>query len=110
MIWVKNNKYGNKPITIDGITFQSIKEGSRWQKLRLLERAGEITGLARQVRIELVPKTTLYRAVYYIADFVYFDKKSGKTVYEDTKGYRTQIYELKKKLLYWRHGIEVKET
>jgi hypothetical protein len=41
---------------------------------------------------------------------VYFDKRAGKTVYEDVKGMKTEVYKIKKKLLYWRHGIEIKET
>ena len=92
------------------MTFDSVKEASRWQKLQMLSRAGEIVGLNRQVKIEIVPKTKLYRACYYVADFVYFDKRSGKQVYEDVKGCKTDLYKLKKKLLYWRHGIEVTET
>ena len=110
MRWLKESKYHNKWVIIDGIKFQSEKEGKRWQELRMLERAGEITLLARQVKIELVPKSNLFRAVYYVADFVYVDKRTGKTVYEDVKGVRTDVYKLKKKLLYWRHGIEIKET
>ena len=112
MIWVKQNKYGNKRVTIDGITFDSVKEASRWQELQMLARAGEIVGLNRQVKIELIPKTKLYKAVSYVCDFVYFDKRLGKQVYEDVKGMPggTEVYKLKKKLLYWRHGIEITET
>ena len=110
MKWPQESKYHNRRVTVDGISFQSVKEASRWQELRLMERAGEITLLARQVKIELVPKSNLFRAVYYVADFVYVDKRTGKTVYEDVKGVRTDVYKLKKKLLYWRHGIEIKET
>ena len=110
MIWVKQNKYGNQKTTIDGITFDSRKEASRYQELRLMEKAGEIKALTRQQKIELVPKTKLYRAVSYVADFVYFDNRTNKTVYEDVKGCRTEVYKLKKKLLYWRYGIEIMET
>lgn len=110
MRWLKENKYHNKWVEVDGIKFPSIKEAERWKTLRLMERTGEITLLARQVKIELVPKSNLFRAVYYVADFVYVDKRTGKTVYEDVKGVRTDVYKLKKKLLYWRHGIEIKET
>ena len=106
----KESKYHNRKVTVDGITFDSVKEASRWQELRLLEKAGEIVGLNRQQKIELIPKTKLYRAVSYVCDFVYFDKRTGKTVYEDTKGMKTDVYKLKKKLLYWRHGIEILET
>lgn len=112
MRFFKENKYHNRKVTVDGITFDSVKEASRWQELKMLERAGEITALVRQVKIELIPKTKLYRACYYIPDFAYFDKRVQKTIYEDVKGgnYRTKEYLLKRKLLYWRHGIEIKET
>jgi hypothetical protein len=110
MRWLKESKYHNKRVTVDGITFDSVKEASRYQELRMLERAGEITGLVRQQKIELIPKTKLYRACYYVCDFIYFDKLENKTIYEDVKGVRTKEYLLKRKLLYWRHGIEIKET
>ena len=110
MRWMSRSKYGNEKTTVDGITFDSKREAQRWQELLLMQRAGEITGLARQVRIELIPKTKLYRATSYLADFVYFDKRTGKTVYEDAKGMQTDVYRLKKKLLYWRHGIEIREV
>ena len=104
------SKYGNVKTTVDGITFDSRKEASRWQELKLLERAGEITGLNRQLKIELIPKTVLYKAVYYVADFVYFDVRKGKHVYEDVKGVRTKEYIIKKKLLFWRHKIKITEV
>jgi len=110
MRWLKESKYHNKRVTVDGITFDSVKEASRYQELRMLERAGEITGLVRQQKIELIPKTKLYRACYYVCDFIYFDKRENKTIYEDVKGVRTKEYLLKRKLMYWRHGIEIKET
>ena len=114
MNWLKGNKYHNEKVTVDGITFDSKREAARWSELLLMQRAGEITGLARQVRIEVIPKTKLYRASTYVADFVYFDKKANKTVYEDVKGYKEglayQHFKLKQKTLYWRYGIEVKEV
>ena len=110
MRWLKESKYHNRKVTVDGITFDSVKEASRYQELRMLERAGEITGLVRQQKIELIPKTKLYRACYYVCDFIYYDKRENKTIYEDVKGVRTKEYLLKRKLLYWRHGIEIKET
>lgn len=112
MRWPSYNKYGNRKTVVDGITFASQKEASRYQELRMLEKAGEIVGLVRQQKIELIPKTKLYRACFYVPDFIYFDKREGKTIYEDVKSgdYRTKEYLLKRKLLYWRHGIEIKET
>ena len=114
MRWIKDSKYHNRKTVVDGITFDSVKEASRWQELKLMERSGEIVGLVRQVRIELVPKTKLHKARFYVCDFVYFDKAQNKTIYEDVKGYKKglayQLFTLKRDILYWRHGIEVTET
>jgi hypothetical protein len=105
------NKYSNiKTTTADGITHDSRKEARRWVELTLLQRAGEISDLKRQVKYELIPKQEGERAVTYIADFVYTDKKTGSTVIEDCKGFKTDVYKLKKKLLQWRYGIKIKET
>lgn len=104
------NKYGAKRTTIDGITFASKREAARWCDLKLMERAGLIRDLERQVPLEIIPKTDKYRARYYVADFVYTDIATGERIYEDTKGCRTQVYQLKRALVYWRHGIEIIET
>lgn len=103
------NKYGNKRVVVDGIRFDSKREAARWQELKLLERAGEIKGLERQVEYELIPKQPGERAVKYIADFRYIDH-DGKTVVEDTKGVKTPVYILKRKLMLQVHGIRVVEV
>ena len=95
---------------MDGITFDSKKEASRWCELKLLERAGLIRDLTRQRRIELIPKVGRHRARYYVADFEYLDTETGKMVLEDVKGVHTQVYELKKAIIRWRYGIEITET
>lgn len=103
------SKYHNiKTVTSDGIKHDSIKEANRWCELKLLERAGEIQDLQRQVKFELIPKQEGERAVYYVADFTYIE--DGKKIVEDAKGCRTDVYKLKKKLLLWRYGIKIKET
>lgn len=106
------NKYGAKKITdpATGYVFDSKKEYHRWCELRLLERAGKITDLKRQVKYELIPKQDGERAVFYVADFVYIDTANGKTVVEDTKGVRTDAYKIKRKLMLWVHHIKIKET
>lgn len=106
-------KYRNKKITIDGITFDSKKEANRWMELKLLERAGEISHLARQVKYELIPSQKIdgkvvERACSYVADFVYLEK--GKTVVEDTKGFKTPDYIIKRKLMLQVHGIHIREV
>lgn len=105
------NKYSNiKTMTADGIKHDSRKEARRWVELTLLQRAGEISDLKRQVKYELIPKQEGERAVTYIADFVYNDNKTGNTVIEDCKGFKTDVYKLKKKLFQYRYGIKIKET
>ena len=107
------SKYHAKRITTAEGTFDSRREYERWCELKLLQRAGRITDLQRQVKYELIPmqKTKgriLEYPANYIADFVY--QENGKTVVEDSKGYRTAEYKLKRKLMLWVHGIRVRET
>lgn len=114
MRWLNESKYHNQKTVVNGITFDSKKEATRWNELRLLEQAGKITALNRQLKIEVCPKTKLHKARYYVCDFVYFDKEKNKTIYEDTKGYKKglayQLFSLKRDILYWRHQIEITET
>jgi len=106
-------KYGNRKITRDGIEFDSIKECQRYCELKLMQRAGVISDLRMQVKYELIPAQRINgkvveRAVDYIADFVY--QQNGETVVEDTKGFRTKDYILKRKLMLWIHGIRIREV
>ena len=103
------SKYGNiKTITSDGIMHDSQKEANRWCELKLLQRAGKISDLKRQVSYELLPKQDGERAVHYVADFVYVE--NGREVVEDAKGKRTKEYILKRKMMLYFHGIKIKET
>lgn len=110
------NKYGAKKLIIDGETFDSRMEARRWRELRLLQRAGEIDGLQRQVKYVLIPAQkdesghVIERPVSYIADFVYRDARTGEQVVEDVKGAHTKEYIIKRKLLLYRYGIRIKEV
>lgn len=110
----KANKYQAQKCEFNGERFDSRKELQRYLELRLLERSGQINGLKRQVKFELISSQKdekgkrLERAVKYIADFVYKDKQ-GNTVVEDTKGVRTKEYVIKRKLMLYFHGIRIKE-
>ena len=109
-----SNKYHNRKATYDGEQFDSLTELSRWKELQLLQRAGEIKDLRRQVPYELIPSQSINGKVVekvckYIADFVYTDK-SGKTIVEDVKGVKTAEYIIKRKLMLSVHGIEIYET
>ena len=109
-------KYGNRKVTVDGMTFDSVKEYSRWQELKLMERAGEIYELRRQVPFVLIPTQrddrgkVIEREVKYIADFTYRSMKDHRLVVEDTKGMKTREYIIKRKLLLYRLGIRIKEV
>ena len=106
-------KYHNRKVTRDGESFDSVKEYRRFCELRLLEKAGAVTDLRRQVKFELIPAQRIdgkvaERACSYVADFVYVE--NGQQVVEDAKGMRTQEYRLKRKLMLWVHGIQIRET
>ena len=125
-----SNKYGNHKAKVDGMIFDSKREANRYIELRLLEKAGEISDLQTQVKFVLIPtqreeSTEVYksgpkkglpkpglvieREVTYIADFVYIDNLTKKKVVEDTKGYATKDYIIKRKLLLWLYGLKIRE-
>ena len=116
-------KYHSRKITRDGVTFDSVKEYRRFCELSLMQKSGAITDLRRQVKFELIPAQ--YRPVFdkktrkwkdrcverecsYVADFVY--QQDGKTIVEDTKGFKTKDYILKRKMMLYFHGITIKEV
>ena len=123
-------KYYNKKVVVDGIEFDSKKEGQRYRELSLMQRAGKITGLRLQVPFELIPnqyetvtvqlktktkevEKLVERKIEYIADFVYTDLETGETVVEDVKGYKQggayAVFQIKRKLMFRVYGIKVKE-
>ena len=127
--WRRNGtKYNATKITADGHTFDSKHEYQRYCELKLLERAGTITDLQMQVKFVLIPSQyepdtvkvlksgkekvvkgkLIERECSYIADFVYQYK--GKTVVEDSKGFRTKEYVLKRKMMLYFHGIRISEV
>jgi hypothetical protein len=106
------SKYHSKKTVVDGIEFDSQKEARRFRELRLLEMAGKITDLQWQVKYELIPSQRIdgkvvERACSYVADFVYVQDENK--VVEDTKGFKTADYIIKRKLMLWVHGIQIKE-
>ena len=100
------SKYRSVKTEVNGIKFDSKKEAARYQQLKLLERAGQISYLELQPRFDLIVNGT--NCGFYKADFRY--QENGKVVVEDVKGMKTPVYNLKKKLMRAIHGIEVYET
>lgn len=121
-----SNKYKNHKITVDNIKFDSKKEANRYFELRLLEKAGKIADLQRQVKYVLIPAQRepdkvgarggvikgklIERECAYIADFVYKDLEKQELVVEDTKGFRTPEYIIKRKLMLYNYNIKIREV
>lgn len=128
-------KFNNRETVIDGITFDSAKEARRYWELKMMERAGRISDLQRQVAYILIPTqraegTEVYKRgpnkgqrkpgevlekeCRYVADFVY--TQDGETVVEDVKGYRDPSsaayakFVIKRKLMLERYGIQIQEV
>lgn len=97
-------KYKNKKVEYNRIVFDSKKECARYRQLEILERVWKITDLKTQVVFVLVEKSKWQRALKYIADFEYI--QDGKRIVEDVKGYKTQVYNNKKKMLLSKYKDE----
>lgn len=106
-------KYHNKKINYDGYTFDSIKEKNYYIKLKLLEKAGKIKELDLQKEFELQPSYKLNnktsRKITYKADFTYKTTQDDKMHVVDVKGFRTDVYRLKKKIFEYKYKIEIEE-
>lgn len=106
MITINNQKYhAKRTISSDGKVFASKREANRYEELLLLQKAGEISDLKCQVPFEMVINGI--KVCKYIADFTYQYK--GQYMVEDAKGYRTDVYKLKKKLMWAVHKIKIWE-
>jgi hypothetical protein len=105
---VGESKYGNKFTETGGVKFRSKKEAQRYEDLLLVEKSGDITGLALQVKMPI--DINGRHICNYYADFVYTDVKAGKVIVEDCKGMRTPLYKLKKKLVEAQYGVTILET
>lgn len=111
----KGNKYYNEKIIVNEIIFDSRKEANRYCELFRLEAKGYIKDLECQHKFVLQPgfkkNGKTYRAITYIADFVYLDLRTNKNIVEDVKGYKTEVYKLKKKMFeYVYPDLELKEV
>lgn len=110
----KQNKYKNTKVEYKGIKFDSIKEMKHYQLLEYLQKIGEIKELKLQVPYELIPKYKInnktVRKTTYIADFTYITTKDDKLHIVDTKGFKTDVYRLKKKMVEYKYGVEVEEV
>ena len=106
------NKFGAKKIEIDGHTFDSLKEGRRYNELKLLIRCGNIESLELQPKYPIIVNGV--KIGFYKADFRYFDCAKCMTVVEDVKGLKKgsayQLFRLKKKLVEAIYKIKIEEV
>ena len=112
--YTKKNNYKNEITYYKDIRFSSKKEMQRYKDLELLESTDYICNLELQKKFLLQEgytnaKGKKIRPIYYIADFYYFDLLKDKWVVEDTKGVRTEVYKLKKKLFEYIYNLTIDE-
>lgn len=112
-----NAEYDYRNIGSKTVRFASKNEARHYDELRLMERAGQIHDLRRQVRYVLIPAQRdpkgklIERQAVYTADFVYKDNR-GREIVEDAKSPPTRKekdYILRRKLMLWVHGIRIRE-
>jgi hypothetical protein len=107
----KRSKYGAIKQTVDGVQFDSKREAKRYCELKLLERAAAINGLELQPEFPLeviAPNGEVIQVAIYRADFRY--RERGGLVVEDSKGFRTPAYRLKKRMVEAQYAIEIREV
>lgn len=101
------SKYKAIKTTINGITFDSKLESKRYLELLMMEKSGRIEKLELQPSFLLQPSFKkngkTYRKIEYVADFKYYDPKKGKWVIEDTKGFETDSFKIKKKMFEYKY-------
>ena len=98
----KRSKYGALKNSVDGHTFDSIKEANYYNDLKIRLFAGEIKGFCLQPTFILAP------GLKYKADFIVF-YSDGSTEIIDTKGFRTKEYIAKKKVFEDKYNLKIKE-
>lgn len=105
MYCMGNNKpkYGNKKVEYNNIKFDSKKELNFYLELLEREKRGEVKDIQLQKTFVLQPSFKFngktIRAITYRADFVYYDLIENKERIVDVKGFRTETYKLKKKIM-----------
>ena len=112
------SKYRSRKVDVDGLSFDSQAEATRYSELQLLVRAGEITDLRvhpswiLQPRF-LKPNGQIVRPITYEADFAYIENshlvvEDVKPAWQDRKDGAWQVFRIKAKLLLYVHGIDVR--
>ncbi len=119
-----NRYFHTKKVEFEDMIFDSGTERDRYRVLREAQERGLICDLRLQVVFTLIPRQTervevklktktkvvekfCEHPLTYQADFVYL--KDGKEVVEDSKGYATEDYIIRRKLMRFQ-GHPIKEV
>ncbi len=106
------SKYKNRRTMVDGIYFDSKKEAEHYLILKSLEKNGMIKDLEIQKEFELIPSYNnglrTIRKTVYRADFVYKNNRD-ELIVVDVKGFKTEVYKLKKKLFEYNYKMRITE-
>ena len=99
----RRNKYGAKPVRIDGHFFPSQDEAKYSLNLLVKQKAGLVKYFLRQVPFDLPG------GIRYFADFQVFHA-DGTLEYIDVKGHRTPGFVMKKKMVESLYPVKIKEV
>lgn len=102
----KRSKYRNRKVVVDGFTYDSEAEADYCERLKLREKAGEISGLELQ-RPFAIPAPNGEVITVYKADAVFWDHVADRFRVIDVKGVETPVFKLKRKLMRLLLGVEV---
>lgn len=109
------SKYNNRKVRCWGETFDSMLECERYKYLKALEQQKVISNLQRQVKYVLLPsqkdsktRKTIERAIYIPCRFRLRERLSDDC--GRCQGLRTDVYKIKRKLMLYFHGIQIKEV
>ena len=99
------NKYNAHKAEYNGIKFDSAFELKCWQYLEQLAKEDKISNLQRQIKFELLPANSLYRALNYVADFTF--NVNDRYIVADAKGFITPEFKIKQKIFYDKYRNQI---
>ena len=97
------HKFKAKPQTLDGIHFASKKEMNHYLNLQKLQELGKIVFFLRQAPFHLPG------GIKYVCDFMVF-WANGTVTFQEVKGFKTEMYKAKKKLVEHYYPLEIIEV
>lgn len=95
-------KYQSVKTKVNNIEFASAKEAKRYTELTYMAKANMIIDIVLQPKFSLCDEFKIGRTKFkqssYVADFLYYDIEESIFIVEEVKGFKTDLFVLKKKL------------